>query len=151
MFLLAKSQRYFFDADAIAEQALQPVGDLATASGKFSQHKQATIGQNQSRTSSLGANHGNAKRNIRNVWTIATQPYSEAHFATMPPELAERCVKAGTKPGGTVLDPFGGAGTTGLVSDRLGRDAILIELNPTYADLARNRISDDAGMFASVA
>lgn len=83
--------------------------------------------------------------------TIATQSYSGAHFATMPPDLAERCIKAGTKPGDMVLDPFGGAGTTGLVADRLGRDATLIELNPAYASLARKRITDDAPLIASVA
>jgi DNA modification methylase len=87
-------------------------------------------------------------RNIRNVWTIATSPYPEAHFATFPPELAERCIKAGCPAGGTVLDPFGGAGTTGLVADRLQRNAILIELNPGYVDLARNRVVNDAPLFA---
>lgn len=90
-------------------------------------------------------------RNPRSVWTIATQPFSEAHFATFPPELAERCIKAGCPEGGTVLDPFGGAGTTGMVADRLQRNAILIELNPAYAEIARNRIIRDAGMFAEVA
>lgn len=89
-------------------------------------------------------------RNARSVWTIATQPFSEAHFATMPPDLAERCIKAGTRPGDTVLDPFGGAGTTGLVADRLQRDAILIELNPNYADMARGRMTRDAPLFAEV-
>lgn len=90
-------------------------------------------------------------RNKRSVWTIATQPYSEAHFATMAPELAETCIKAGCPAGGTALDPFGGAGTTGLVADRLQRSAILIELNPTYAELASKRITGDAPLFAEVA
>ena len=89
-------------------------------------------------------------RNARTVWSITTQPYKGAHFATMPPELARRCIFAGSKTGDTVLDPFGGAGTTGLVADRLGRDAVLVELNPTYAALARHRIHDDAPMFAEV-
>ena len=89
-------------------------------------------------------------RNARTVWSITTQPYKGAHFATMPPELARRCILAGSKTGDTVLDPFGGAGTTGLVADRLGRDAVLVELNPTYAALARHRIHDDAPMFAEV-
>src|SRR5690606_28554727 len=83
-------------------------------------------------------------RNIRDVWTIATRPYSEAHFATFPPDLPERCIKAGCPEGGTVLDPFFGAGTTGLVADRLGRDCIGIELNPEYAALAQRRIEADA-------
>lgn len=83
--------------------------------------------------------------------TLATQPYSEAHFATMAPELAETCIKAGCPEGGTVLDPFGGAGTTGLVADRMQRDAILIELNPEYIEIARRRIASDAPLFAEVA
>jgi DNA modification methylase len=79
-------------------------------------------------------------RNSRNVWTIGTASFSEAHFATFPPELAERCIKAGCPVGGHVLDIFGGAGTTGLVAAQLSRKATLIELNPEYAILARARI-----------
>lgn len=73
-------------------------------------------------------------------WIIGTSPFSEAHFATFPPELAARCIKAGCPIGGSVLDIFGGAGTTGLVAATLGRTATLIELNPEYAKLARARI-----------
>jgi DNA modification methylase len=69
----------------------------------------------------------------------------------MPPELAERCVKAGSKPGDHVLDPFGGAGTTALVADRLKRHATIIELNPEYAAIARKRLTDDSPLFAEVA
>lgn len=74
------------------------------------------------------------------VWPIATAAFSESHFATFPPELVERCLKAGCPTGGHVLDPFGGAGTTALVAAQLGRKATLIELNPEYAILARARI-----------
>jgi hypothetical protein len=84
------------------------------------------------------------------VWTVATAAFSEAHFATFPPELAERCIKAGCPAAGRVLDPFGGAGTVGLVADRHGLDCTLIELNPEYAEIARKRIQGDAGMFAAV-
>jgi len=87
-------------------------------------------------------------RNLRSVWSIATQPYAEAHFATFPPKLVEPCIKAGSRPGDTVLDPFAGAGTTGLVADRLGRDFLGIELNAEYAALARQRITDDAPLFS---
>jgi hypothetical protein len=83
----------------------------------------------------------------------ALEPFAvfpEAHFATFPPALIEPCILAGCPKGGIVLDPFGGAGTTGLVADRLGRNAILIELNPEYAAMAERRIQGDAGMFASV-
>lgn len=89
-------------------------------------------------------------RNRRSVWTVATQPFKEAHFATYPPALIEPCILAGCPAGGTVLDPFGGAGTTGLVADRLGRNAVLIELNPEYAALAERRIAAEQGLFANV-
>lgn len=91
------------------------------------------------------------RRNKRSVWTVATEGFKDAHFATFPPKLIEPCILAGCPKGGTVLDPFGGAGTTGLVADRLQRDAILIELNPAYADMARHRIHGDAPLFAEVA
>jgi site-specific DNA-methyltransferase (adenine-specific) len=91
-----------------------------------------------------------SKRNKRSVWTIATAPFKEAHFATFPPALIEPCILAGCPIDGTVLDPFGGAGTTGLVADRLQRSAILIELNPEYAAIARKRINGDAPLFAEV-
>jgi DNA modification methylase len=90
-------------------------------------------------------------RNRRSVWTVATQPFKEAHFATFPPDLIEPCILAGSRKGGRVLDPFGGAGTTGLVADRHGRDATLIEMNPAYIDIARRRIEGDAPLFAEVA
>jgi DNA modification methylase len=88
-------------------------------------------------------------RNKRSVWTVATQPFKEAHFATFPPALIEPCVLAGSPAGGVVLDPFGGAGTTGMVASRLQRDAILIELNPEYAALAERRIFNDAPLLAA--
>lgn len=77
------------------------------------------------------------------VWPISTQPFSDAHFATFPPELAERCILAGCPKGGLVLDPFGGAGTTALVALRHGRRAALIELNSDYAGMARRRIETE--------
>ncbi|HXJ00953.1 MAG TPA: site-specific DNA-methyltransferase [Micropepsaceae bacterium] len=90
------------------------------------------------------------KRNKRSVWTVGSEPFSQAHFATFPPTLIEPCILAGCPKGGTVLDPFGGAGTTALVADRHGRNSILIELNPEYAAMAKRRIEGDAGMFAQV-
>ena len=79
-------------------------------------------------------------RNKRSVWEVATHPYAEAHFATFPPALIEPCILAGCPKGGTVLDPFGGAGTTGVVAQQHGRNAILIELNPEYGAIAERRI-----------
>ena len=81
---------------------------------------------------------------------LRTLPDESVHCVVTPPALIEPCIKAGCPQGGTVLDPFGGAGTTGLVADRLGRDAILIELNPDYATMAERRLSTDAGMFAAI-
>ena len=91
-----------------------------------------------------------ATRNKRSVWTMATHSFAEAHFATFPPELPEICIRAGCPPGGTVLDPFFGAGTTGLVADRLQCDCIGIELNPAYAEIARKRIQEESTLLADV-
>lgn len=77
--------------------------------------------------------------NIRTVWTIATQPYPGAHFATFPQALVEPCVKAGSPEGGVVLDPFAGSGTTGLVANRLSRRAVLIDLSADYLGQAMER------------
>lgn len=88
--------------------------------------------------------------NCRNVWTISSKPFKGAHFATFPPELVERCLLAGCPAGGCVLDPFGGAGTVGLVADRMGVDATMIELNPEYVAMARERLVGDGKLFANV-
>jgi DNA modification methylase len=80
------------------------------------------------------------KRNKRSVWTVGSKPFKGAHFATFPPALIEPCILAGTPPGGTVLDPFFGAGTTGLVAKKHGRNYLGIELNPEYAALAHSRL-----------
>lgn len=84
------------------------------------------------------------------IWEMAIEPFKDAHFATFSTELARRAIMAGCPIGGTVLDPFLGAGTTAMVADRLGRNCIGIELNPSYAEMARKRIEGDGGMFASV-
>lgn len=147
IYLLAKSERYYFDADAVAEKANWPEGSWARSKcydGDQTGHLKSFYGDGRRW-------EGGDTRNIRNVWTVATQPYSEAHFATFPPALIEPCIKAGCPKGGTVLDPFGGAGTTGLVADRLERNAILVELNPEYAAMAEKRIKGDAPLFAEVA
>lgn len=89
--------------------------------------------------------------NLRSVWWISPAQYRECHFAVMPDRLAEICVVAGCPAGGTVLDPFGGAGTTGLVADRTGRNAILIEINADYCAMASRRIEDDAPLLTQVA
>ena len=112
------------------------------------------VGGEPGARTAVGNQPGTGDRSLRNyepapveVWPIATRPFSEAHFATFPPELAERCILAGCPRGGRVLDPFGGAGTVGLVADRHQLDCTLIELNPDYANIAERRISADAGLF----
>jgi len=84
------------------------------------------------------------------VWTIAPQPFKDAHFAVMPEALVEPCVLAGSAPGDTVLDPFSGSGTVGVVALRHGRNYIGCELNPEYADLSRKRICDDQPLMNTV-
>lgn len=91
--------------------------------------------------------NGEAPRNKRNVWEVATHPYPDAHFATFPPKLIEPCVLAGSAEGDTILDPFAGSGTTGVVALRHDRSFIGIELNPAYCEMARNRIRDDAPLW----
>ena len=170
IYLLAKSERYFFDADAVREEwtcdrddmrekgvrtgtAYLQQGAVASNTKKPDKqrgHSRRHAGFNDRWDAMSKVEQQAMGRNIRNVWTIATQPYADAHFATFPPSLIEPCIKAGCPKGGTVLDPFGGAGTTGLVADRLERNAILIELNPEYAVMAEKRIRGDAPLFADV-
>ena len=97
-----------------------------------------------------GDNREYDRRNKRSVWSVKPATFKEAHFAVFPTELIEPCIKAGSPEDGHVLDPFGGSGTTGIVADRLGRDATLIELNENYAEMIRNRVRQDAGMFAKI-
>ena len=136
IFLLTKSARYYYDAEAIKEDA---VGCTGGAPKKI--HDPAAQGRHGA-TSALSAPWtGSATRNRRSVWTVATQPYSGAHFATFPPKLIEPCILAGCPPGGTVLDPFNGSGTTGEVAIGNARNYIGIELSPEYLRLAEQRLN----------
>lgn len=146
IWLMSKAPRYFYDAEAIREEA---TGD-GQRSGRFIKGNADRAPDKRTDVPPAGYRHLDDARNARDVWTIATAPFPEAHFATFPPELAERCIKAGCPSGGTVLDPFGGSGTTGLVADRLQRNAILIELNSEYAEMAKRRVREDAGMFTEI-
>jgi DNA modification methylase len=138
LFLLTKSERYFFDSKAMQEPAIGGTpGNTKPTKGGRAYGEGASEHRTAANLHNIGARE---TRNRRSVWTIATKPYKGAHFATFPPDLIEPCVLAGCPAGGTVLDPFGGAGTTGLVAQRHGRNALLIELNPDYVDLARRRI-----------
>lgn len=187
VFLLSKSQRYYYDADAIAEglttdpkenyparARITGRGDQGAAaargndrgkSGGFPPRMVGTNGPDRpsKRVRGVPSRHSGyessdqsglddigrgGRRNKRSVWTVATSPFAEAHFATFPPALIDPCIKAGCPEGGTVLDPFGGAGTTGLVADRLQRNSVLIEINPEYAEMARRRVDNDAPLLA---
>lgn len=214
IFLLSKGPRYFFDAKAIAEPAIYAPGATTEV-----EREKGYYGGKWSNPEEGSRHDGSFKairdtRNKRSVWTVASQPFADAHFATYPPDLIEPCILAGTpvaccaacgaprvpvldrtpmvirKSGrgdalgehgataasgtmvsparsvvtghapscgcnvqdgvSTVLDPFGGAGTTGLVADRLGRNAVLCELNPAYAAMAEKRLRADGGMFIDV-
>lgn len=146
IFLMTKEARYSYDADAIRERWADTRNG---ASGDTQQAYHAALGRDTT-TTTCGAGPKVSGRNKRSVWTITPKPYKAAHFATFPEQLAELCIKAGCPEGGTVLDPFGGAGTTGLVAAKLGRDAVLIELNPEYAQLADDRIAGELPLLASV-
>ncbi len=145
IFLLSKSERYHFDQGAIAEVSVFPRGPGNTREQIISNSRP---GENANITGSLHRIGARETRNKRSVWTVATRPFKDAHFATFPPNLIEPCILAGCTKGGTVLDPFGGAGTTGLVADGLSRNAILIELNPEYAAMAEQRINGKVPLLA---
>lgn len=144
IYLLSKSQRYFYDAEAVK------VPSAGTGGGNFSAKTQA------GRRSVIGGGQVKERqpdtgfRNLRTVWSIPTQPYRGAHFAPFPTALVEPCIKAASRPGDAVLDPFDGSGTTGLVAGALGRHTVLCELNPAYAELARQRLVEGLGMYAQV-
>ncbi len=212
LFLLSKSARYHYDAEAIKEPASENTHSRGSGIGIKNASIEASTGVLHNADYARAINGPTEDRNRRSVWTVATHAFSAAHFATFPPDLIEPCIKAGcpkdccakcgapvvrqveksvewperrngkgenkdradggmacnaertvTTTGwspsctcdaglarGTVLDPFGGAGTTGLVADRLQRDAILIELNPEYAAIAKERIHGDGPLFSDV-
>lgn len=139
IFLLSKSPTYYFDSDAMQEPATgRAPGNVRPTKGG---RRYAEAEDDRHRTAANLHNIGASEtRNRRSVWTVATKPFKDAHFATFPPELIEPCILAGCPAGGTVLDPFFGAGTTGLVAQRHGRNAIGIELNPKYVRIAKRRL-----------
>lgn len=152
IFLLSKSPKYYFDNEAIKEDAIN-VGKKVTSSkgwdiskgkgGHGSFHKHG-------RSKEFFEFTQNPKRNKRSVWTVTTKPFKGAHFATFPMDLIEPCVLAGCPEGGTVLDPFGGSGTTAQVANGHNRDAILIELNEEYIEIAKERIAPDGDLFTNI-
>ena len=165
LFLLSKNERYYYDAEAIKEPGIAgpieyktPDGwDTSTGEGHGSFHKNGREkgfkksdnqrghgrrhdGFNDRWDAMEKAEQCSGMRNKRTVWTIATQPYPDAHFATFPPKLVEPCILAGAPAGGLVLDPFVGSGTVLSVAKQLGRQGVGIELNPAYIELAEKRL-----------
>lgn len=168
VFLLTKSARYFYDADAVRTTAAEAsIGrwaqnvddqlgsDRANGGAKTNGPMRAVGGPRRQKHRTIrdgidtnGGGQGSGEMsfpamtaNLKTVWTIPTMPFREAHFATFPPALVIPCVKAGSREGDLVLDPFCGSGTTGVVARKLARRFVGIELNPDYADMARRRIS----------
>jgi len=151
LFLLAKSQRYFYDAEAIKEPLAEAT--IVRTKGKWHSDESSAMravgmgfrpersAVNINRELAESIKNGKATRNCRDVWTIATRSYREAHFATFPPELCRRPILAGTSEGGIVLDPFAGSGTTCMVARNLQRNWLGIELNPEYILLAEKRLT----------
>src|SRR3990167_8851568 len=160
IFLMSKRERYYYDADAIKEPASNnPNDQIAARKARASMdqksaptsekngirpdkqrgHPRRHAGFNDRWDHMPKAEQAECGRNKRDVWTVATRPYSGAHFATFSPALIEPCILAGSKPGDIVLDPFGGSGTTGQVAEALGRKWTLIELKPEYEKLGADR------------
>jgi DNA modification methylase len=162
LFLLAKSQRYRYDADSIREPHSSWSGEIRDGyrGGKGDERRDAPVavvggvlpsGRKEAHATGTrsGANLSSAYaggppgnplgRNKRDVWTIATEPFDGAHFAVMPPSLVEPCILAGSRVGDLVLDPFFGSGTTGMVAEKHGRRWIGFDLNPAYEKLQRER------------
>lgn len=143
IFLLAKSEKYYCDMDLIKEPSVAWVPSRPSAKkGSFNGKTEAMAdtGQNAFRAMT-------EFRNKRDVWTVNTDPFPEAHFATFPPALILSCVLAGCPAGGAVLDPFMGAATTALVAKANGRRAIGIELSEEYCEIAAKRLSQEVMNF----
>lgn len=141
IFLLSKSSKYYFDHEAIQEPAKYAGTAPYAPAGSFEGKRKHAHEKFKHISQSFRAIKD--FRNKRDVWTVGVSRYRGAHFATFPPNLIEPCILAGAPEGGIVLDPFFGAGTTGVVAVRNGRDYIGIELNPRYAEIAENRIQEE--------
>ena len=163
IFLFSKQSKYYFDYEAIKEPAVG-FNNIVPAGSKGTLRPNSRLRKGNSRTfrgggvytkgqsfnnsaEAMRESHGNCEnitglRNKRSVWTVATQGYKEAHFATFPEKLIEPCVLAGSREGGIVLDPFVGSGTTAVVAKKFNRGFIGIELNPEYAEMARRRLEE---------
>lgn len=160
IFLLSKSPKYYFDHEAMQEPCVKGAAGSEFHTGKTGEHQLGRASKKRSVREGVdtkGGGQGSGEisypseiRNRRDVWTVSTKPFAGAHFATFPPDLIEPCVLAGCPVGGIVLDPFNGAGTTGLVALRNQRHYLGCELNPEYAAMAETRIRDENPMMNNV-
>ena len=139
VFLLSKRARYYFDAEAIAEKATHAGKTVTLGEKSLSKGQAAGLGIDASGNGNADSVLVADNRNRRSVWTVPSEAYVDAHFATYPKKLIEPCILAGSRPGDVVLDPFFGSGTTGEVCERLGRQWVGVEINPEYAAMARRR------------
>lgn len=166
IFLLSKSEKYFFDHEAMKEPAVTGWNGSEFHTGKTGEHQLGRSSSNRKPRPAGNKSHkyvteyeqtGNTEhrtkagllkqagviyetRNRRSVWTVTTKPFRGTHFATFPPDLIRPCILAGCPKGGTVMDPFGGSGTTAQVALQEGRRSVLCELNPDYIQLAHKRV-----------
>jgi DNA modification methylase len=142
VYFLSKRERYWYDANAIREPHVGSAANPKSwADRKAMGHRGNTASLIQAGIAIPSFTPHSAGRNCRSWWVINPRPFKGAHFAVMPPVLAERCIKAGCPKGGVVFDPFGGAGTTAVAALALGRRAIVAELSARYLKIARRRIA----------
>jgi DNA modification methylase len=146
IFLLSKSAKYYFDHEAIKEEAKTP----PAVRNKHGEGYQADYAKGDRFSAGERTWGADGRKNKRSVWTVTTRPFKGAHFATFPPQLIEPCILAGSKEGETILDPFFGAGTTGLVAQRHNRKWIGCELNPDYAAIAQQRLNEETNLFTNL-
>ncbi len=144
IFLMSKSKKYYYDYEAIKTPSQNPDVDYSKTH-LVGNKRNPTDKVNGFRPRETSAIYEMA--NKRDVWTVTTKPCADAHFATFPEELIVDCILAGCREGGTVLDPFFGSGTTGIVARKKNRNYIGIEINPKYIKIAENRLYKEIGMF----
>ena len=151
IWLITKNKKYYYDADAIKEPTTESTKQRYKSGWKGNEERDYVSGKQNHFSKYIGTEKSKQDalkgRNKRNVWTVTTKPFKDAHFATFPKDLIEPCIKAGCPENGIVLDPFGGAGTTGIVAKSLNRQSILIELNPEYIKIAKKRAEMEFGLF----
>lgn len=170
IFLLSKSEKYYYDQESIKEPASYSteerksrsrdgnkrlIGNGVNAihpkkSDKQRGHSRRHAGFNERWDHMTREEQCSGMRNKRSVWTVATRPFPEAHFATFPEELIQPCILAGCPEGGIVLDPFGGSGTTAVVASSFSRNSVLIELNQDYIQMSIKRIKDRNSLFTDI-